>query len=100
MKCQARIVREYKTKKADVVWPECLGGPVPEHLVHPVCGGDVKADVCVPYSGCACCGDSPEVKVELTCSRCKNPYIPGCLDFPYRSDEFLRKLVQRYIDEE
>lgn len=79
LKCQARIVREYKTRKAEVCWPETVYGATPEELLakYPeACGGDVTVKVKAvdePYFG----GASAKLEVEWTCSRCREPYVPG-----------------------
>lgn len=78
MKCQARIVKTYKTKKANCVWPETVYGPVPEESLEwkEVCGGDLTAKVRAvddPYYG----GSSADLELEVECSRCRAGYFPG-----------------------
>jgi hypothetical protein len=89
MKCLARITREYKTKKADCIWPESVYGPNDEKDLPPeVCGGEIKV-VLTPIvdGGCSCCG-SPRIQVEITCSRCKFGYFPGSLNLDQRANSY------------
>ena len=74
MKCQSRIIREYKTSKADCKWPECSSGPTDVGTL-PVCGGDVTVIVRAvdePDWG----GHSAVLNIKATCSRCKFPFWP------------------------
>lgn len=82
MKCQSRIWKEYKSRKADPVWPETHDGPIT--VVHgttklitelPICGGDVVVTLVAanePYMG----GTYASLEAKFTCSRCKLPWIP------------------------
>lgn len=69
--CEARILREFKTKKAESVWPAYEGWDKLE-----ACGGAVTFEVrpgYEPYMG----GADAKIEVEATCSRCQYPYYPG-----------------------
>ena len=75
MKCESRILKEYKTTKADMMWPETRYGPNDTGTL-PVCGGDVKVilkAVDEPYFG----GCSSRLELNATCSKCKWPFWPG-----------------------
>lgn len=95
MQCQARIVREYKTRKADVRWPETVYGPVMDAEIHtlPVCGGDVTLKVEIEHSGCSCCSGPGQIVIVATCSRCKHPYVPGVLRFSTDAIAYLEELL-------
>lgn len=84
LKCQSRIVKTFKTKKAECRWPEIPGGlqdnfkliPNPDAADLPVCGGDVTITVDAidePDWG----GTYAKLDVKATCSRCRQPYFPG-----------------------
>jgi len=95
LKCQARIYKTYKKAKADVYWPETVYGPALKHILDmEVCGGDVKLTVSTAYDGCSCCS-SPRLEIEAECSRCKNPYVPGSLDFNYNAEKVINDLLNR-----
>lgn len=73
MKCQARITKEYKTTKADCMWPESVYGPVDTGTL-PVCGGDVTIVIKVESDGCCCCDGPPRLAIDDACTKCKHPY--------------------------
>jgi hypothetical protein len=79
MKCQARIMREYKKKRADSLWPEYHTGQPSQWLdQYPeVCGGDVTVQIKAGWSGSCACSGSSELELEASCSRCASPYWPG-----------------------
>lgn len=77
--CQARIVDEYKTRKADSVWPVAAYGGEADPLSLPECGGNLTLETLLgDDGGCSdpeCCGGANyHVALELTCSRCQYPY--------------------------
>ena len=79
--CQARIVREFKRRKAETRWPETTYGPVPDAQlpVEPCLGAvtvTLKA-VDEPYFG----GSSATLEADWVCTRCAMPYVPGRLAF-------------------
>lgn len=81
MKCQAIILKEYATKKADVFSP--FYRPSEDWIPNPdaigeVCGGDVTATIEIeyePYFG----GSDATITVNEVCSRCKSPWYLGKL---------------------
>jgi hypothetical protein len=80
MICQARIQKEYKTRKADVIWPETYDGqPSPSLKDYPeVCNGHVSVSLKADFSSGNCrCDSYPELQVIATCTRCANPFWPG-----------------------
>ena len=77
-KCQSRILKEYKTTKADMMWPETVYGPNDVGTL-PTCGGDVTVKaraVDEPDWG----GSSASLKLEWTCTRCKHAFLPGRIE--------------------
>ena len=77
MKCQARIIKEHKSAKADVQWPESVYGPVALESYDklPICGGDVLVklrSVSEPDWG----GTYSKLEIEATCNKCKHPWWP------------------------
>ena len=75
MKCTSRILKEYKTKKADCMWPETVYGPSDVGTLE-VCGGNVVVEVAAtdePEYG----GHYATLGMKASCSRCKHPYFPG-----------------------
>lgn len=93
MKCQSRIVKTYKTAKAESMWPVSIYGPNPAIDQYPeVCDGDVTVRVIIEHDGdCACCGTTA-LAVTFTCTRCQQPYVPGRLEL----DDYVRSL--RVVD--
>lgn len=83
LKCESRIIREYKTLKADPLWPRCVYGDAPAEELEKypeVCGGDVTTVLVAkdePDWGCT----YAKLELEMTCSRCKAPYVSGLLSF-------------------
>lgn len=92
IKCQSRITKTYKKAKADCMWPESVYGPVPEALLYPECGGDVKLSLYLSQ-GC-CCHESSELEIMSECSRCKNPYYPHKLE-ERNSITYIEELLNR-----
>lgn len=45
VRCQSRIKRTFKRRKAEAVWTECASGPRPENLKYPQCEGYVTVTV-------------------------------------------------------
>lgn len=89
--CEARILREFKTKKADTVWPAYEGWDKLEP-----CGGVVTFEVrpgYEPYMG----GADAKIEVEATCSRCRAPYYPGA--FIVSGGSQVEKLLTRALTE-
>ena len=83
MKCQARIERTYKTKKADVRWPESVYGPVDVSEFPEVCNGDLIIKVRAvdePFFG----GTSARMEIESICSRCNYPWWPKRIEWEAR----------------
>ena len=75
MRCQSRILKEYKPARADCMWPECTYGPVDVGTL-PECGGNVTVKVrCVnePEWG----GTSARMEIQATCTKCMHPWWPG-----------------------
>ena len=75
MTCQARIIKEYKTKKADCMWPESSYGPTDVGTL-PICGGNVVVTLQAiqePDWG----GSYPKINIEAICTKCKCPWWPG-----------------------
>lgn len=73
--CTSRILKEYKTTKADCMWPETTHGPKDVGTL-PVCGGVVHVKIQAvdePDWG----GHYATMKFEATCSKCKSPFWPG-----------------------
>lgn len=71
IRCEARILREFKHKRAETVWPAYEGWDKLE-----VCGGTVTLEVVAteePYMG----GSDPKIEVNAKCTRCRAPYFPG-----------------------
>ena len=76
MKCESRVLKEYKTKKVDCTWPENANGPSNDVGNLPVCGGEVFVFVNAidePYHG----GHSAKLELDVQCSKCKWPFWPG-----------------------
>lgn len=85
IRCGALITRVYKTVKADSVRP----GFVDSHgRGKTPCGGTISVEVSVTQ-GC-CCGESSEIRLDFTCSRCKWPWFEG---LPSEYDEENRMSV-------
>jgi hypothetical protein len=86
MKCQARINRIYKTRKAAVVWPETVFGPNADIEDYPeVCGGDVTVTIRAV--------DEPDwgssyarLTLDAVCTRCDYPWWPGRIALEGRVD--------------
>lgn len=79
MKCQSRILKEYKMKKADCIWPETVYGPTDTGTL-PVCGGDVTVKiraVAEPDWG----GTYPKIEIEAICTKCTHPWWLGRIDW-------------------
>ena len=77
-KCQAHILREFKTVKADCMWPQTVYGPNGCGTL-PVCGGDVTVKVKAvdePEYG----GHYAKLEIEFTCTRCKHPWLPNRIE--------------------
>ena len=75
MKCQARILKTYKTKKADGMWPESTYGPNDVGTL-PICGGDVRVVVKaenMPDWG----GTYAQMEIDASCTKCTHPWWPG-----------------------
>lgn len=108
VKCTARIVKTYKTKKADVVWPETVYGKTElEYEVLPgvrldsleVCGGEITLRVRAGTDGCPCCSGTTQLEVEVTCTRCKVPYFPRIFELNgVNPEEAVSRLVNDGID--
>jgi hypothetical protein len=83
MRCQARIVKEFKSRKADVCWSECASGPCPDNVTkYPECGGNLTVKIVnenEPYYG----GTDTVMRVHTVCTRCKMPYFDGILKMRY-----------------
>ena len=82
MKCESRILKEYKTKKTDCQWPETYYGPTDVGTL-PVCGGDVTVKlraIAEPDWG----GSHPVMEVDAVCTKCKYPWWPGKVEFDNR----------------
>ena len=75
MKCQSRIIKEYKSTKADCMWPEDKYGPNEQKGLS-ICNGDINIRIKAveePEWG----GHTTELKLEATCIKCKHPWWPG-----------------------
>ena len=73
--CQARIIKEYKSRKADCMWPESVYGPNDVGTL-PLCGGAVNVRVkavAEPDWG----GTYPKIEIDAKCSKCNWPWWPG-----------------------
>jgi hypothetical protein len=93
--CQSHILKEYKTKKADCMWPESNYGPTDVGTL-PVCGGSIKAELEVDHEGgYGWCNVRPTIK--LTCSKCQHPYIPGVLKFNFEAKQVIDELLEKYL---
>ena len=94
--CESRIVKEYKTRKADCMWPDSLYGRDVSADPYPICGGALTITVKVDDDGgdCHCCSGPGRIVIELTCTKCKYPYIPGRLKFDYDAEEIINKLLE------
>jgi hypothetical protein len=74
--CRSRILKDYKSRKADCVWPRYLAehpekGPLSE------CGGEITVVVKAVDEPDYHSDHYADLKIELTCSRCKFPFVPG-----------------------
>lgn len=102
MKCQARIIKTYKTKKADSCYPVIpyMGAPNINAIGLETCEGDLTAEVgSYIDGGCGCCGNS-EITLTLTCSRCKNAFVHLDLHSAmtsYAIQGFLDNLLEEYL---
>ena len=93
--CESRIVKEYKTRKADCIWPESLSGPNENIECFPICGGALTISVAIDDDGgCRCCSGPGHIVIRLDCDRCRYPYIPGRLRFDYNAEEIINKLLE------
>lgn len=101
MKCQARIVREYKTKKADSIYPFIPAtGEANEVEGKEICGGTLSVSCSISDGGCSCCGSGPELDIYLVCSRCKYPWASEKLYSAmssYQAEKFVGELLEKYI---
>jgi len=71
MKCQARIIKRYKTTRAECVWPK-----YPNFKNLPKCDGDIA--VIIKAVDEAVWGDTyARLKIDFECSNCKHGYIEG-----------------------
>ncbi len=100
--CQAGILREFKSTKAESVRKDPVRWPKYNDL--PDCGGTITFSV-FPQGGCTCQPDddycycpSLEVHVNATCSRCKAAFYPG-IDALTGTDAryYLEKLLNEEI---
>lgn len=79
MTCMSDITREFKTRKAECVWPVYDGAIQPSYQYKNACFGRVTATlkaVDEPYFG----GTSAELHIEWTCSRCTMPFVEKRLE--------------------
>ena len=79
MKCTSRILKEYKTKKADCMWPETVYGPSDVDTL-PVCGGNLKISI-EAQDEATYGGHYATLRLEVICSRCKHGYFPNLITF-------------------
>lgn len=75
LRCKSHVVQEFKRAKAQSVWPEH-----DPKSAHKTCGGKITLGVEIEGGGRCYCGDycycdSPEIKVHVTCTKCRNPFI-------------------------
>ena len=82
-KCKSHLTQVMKRAKALSVWPEH-----DQANQHPVCGGDISIDIGIEGGGRCYCGDycycdGPSLKVYVTCSKCRNPFIDTRLQDSY-----------------
>ena len=82
MRCQSRILKDYKIAKADCMWPESIYGPTDVGTL-PVCNGEVTIKI-KSYSEPSCCGRGDGIELEATCSRCKHPWFPKRFELEQR----------------
>lgn len=105
--CQSRIVDEYKTRKADSVWPHYDDDPNKSvNLEYPECGGTLTLKVELGDDGSCgdpdCCGyPSYHIALELTCSRCKFPYHKaiGSNYSGFSGEDKINEILKGWIDE-
>ena len=94
--CEARILKEYPSKKADSMWPESTYGPNDVGTL-PICGGRLTITVGVEDTdyGCHSCSGPGRVVIKLVCSRCQWPYIPGRLKFDHDAESVINGLLEQ-----
>ena len=94
--CESRILKEYKSKKADSMWPESLYGPSDVGTL-PICGGRLAITVGTNNDGdgCRCCNGPDRIVIKLVCSRCQWPYIPGRLQFDHDAESVINGLLEQ-----
>lgn len=96
-KCKARIVRTFKTRKAESCWPEDIAGQVLQDRInkYPECGGDVTLCVDIDYgNGCSCCSGPPTIEIVADCSRCATPFVgPDSYSFSYAGKDIIDRLL-------
>lgn len=98
MKCQARILRDYKTTKADCMWPETQYGPSDVGTLL-VCGGEVTVKASAvnePEWG----GSYARLEISCVCSRCKHPYFKGRLTLDHQTEIDITLLFETFNKEE
>lgn len=97
-KCKSIITQKIKRGKHFSLWPE--HNPKGE-----VCGGNITFGVEIEGGGRCFCGDycycdSPSIKVEITCSKCRNPFIDDELqsNSSYDVQDRINKLLLIALD--
>jgi hypothetical protein len=84
IRCRSKIYKEYKTRKADCVWPNCanplIGGKPLDVDSLPVCGGNITLTIKAVDEPDYHSGHYAVLQVTATCSRCRAGYFPGMRD--------------------
>lgn len=98
LKCKSRIVDKPKRRKATSLWPN----HDPDNKL-PVCGGKIELDISIEGGGPCYCGDycyctSPELKLDVRCSSCRNPFVDERLQ-NYDITSVITKLIEMALDD-
>jgi hypothetical protein len=90
IKCQSRIIKRYKSRKAKCIWP--LKHLLPNALKNPECDGDITVTVHVenvPDWG----GTTAELHVQFECSNCEAAWFPDIQLFYDAPEDILASCV-------
>jgi len=100
IRCKSRIVRTFKTRKAEAIWPETVHGPQKPDLLEKYpeeCGGEIHIGVeILGGGGCCCSYETPSIEMEVRCSKCNCPYFEGIFEIHGGGTEAVERALNGY----
>lgn len=105
IRCQSKIVKEFKTRKPQSCYPKVMGPnnslvDNPDGIGKETCGGEVTITVKAVDEPDYVSDHYAVLEVEVTCERCGWPYFDGMHDLRTNAEKMLSAIaMQHYANE-